>query len=148
MKNFANMHRKHDVKAFSKHRPKHRRALFLSKHRLNIASLRIGKHRIVKNIASLRKVNIAHPYQRVALPEKTNESSRILKQKKLKEIPSRHFLENLPEKASMYAFIHLKLIGNLQGFCQYIMADMPNHTIADYRKYSAVVFLGPKNSFL
>ena len=31
--------------------------------------------------------------------------------KKLKEIPSRHFLENLPEKASMYAFIHLKLIG-------------------------------------
>ena len=30
--------------------------------------------------------------------------------KKLKEIPSRHFLENLPEKASMYAFIHLKLI--------------------------------------
>ena len=36
--------------------------MFLSKHRLNIASLRIGKHRIVKNIASLRKVNIAHPY--------------------------------------------------------------------------------------
>ena len=36
--------------------------------------------------------------------------------KKLKEIPSRHFLENLLEKASMYAFIHLKLIGNLQGF--------------------------------
>ena len=36
--------------------------------------------------------------------------------KKLKEIPSRHALENLPEKASMYAFIHLKLIGNLQGF--------------------------------
>jgi len=143
MKNFANMHRKHDVKAFSKHRPKHRRALFLSKHRLNIASLRIGKHRIVKNIASLRKVNIAHPYQRVALPEKTNESSRILKQKKLKEIPSRHFLENLPEKASMYAFIHLKLIGNLQGFCQYIMADMLNRTIADHRKYSAVVFQGP-----
>ena len=24
--------------------------------------LRIGKHRIVKNIALLRKVNIAHPY--------------------------------------------------------------------------------------
>ena len=47
----------------------------------NIASLRIGKHCIVKNIASLRKVNIAHPYQRVALPEKTNESSWILKQK-------------------------------------------------------------------
>ena len=61
--------------------------------------------------------------------------------KKLKS--SRHFLENLPEKASMYAFIHLKLISNLQGFCQYIMADMLNLTIADYRKYSAVVFLGP-----
>ena len=60
--------------------------------------------------------------------------------KKLKEIPSRHFLENLPEKASMYAFIHLKLIGNLQGFCQYIMADMLNLTIAYYRKYSALVF--------
>ena len=53
----------------------------LGQHRLNIASLRIGKHCIVKNIASLRKVNIAHPYQRVALPEKTNESSGILKQK-------------------------------------------------------------------
>jgi len=50
---------------------------------------------------------------------------------------------NLPEKASMYAFIHLKLISNLQGFCQYIMADMLNLTIADYRKYSAIVFLGP-----
>ena len=37
---------------------------------------------------------------------------------KLKAIPSRHFLENLPEKASMYAFIHLKLSGNLQGFWQ------------------------------
>ena len=34
--------------------------------------------------------------------------------KKLKEIPCRHFLENLPEKASIYAFIHLKLAGNLQ----------------------------------
>ena len=63
--------------------------------------------------------------------------------KKLKEIPSRHFLENLPEKASMYAFIHLKLISNLKGFCQYIMAGMLNLTIADYRKYSAIVFLGP-----
>ena len=62
--------------------------------------------------------------------------------KKLKEIPSRHVLENLPEKAGIYAFIHLKLISNLQGFCQYIMADMLNLTIADYRKYSAVVFLG------
>ena len=37
--------------------------MFLSKHRLNIASLRIGKHRIVKNIALLRKVKIAHPYR-------------------------------------------------------------------------------------
>ena len=36
--------------------------MFLSKHLLNIALLRIGKHRIVKNIASLRKVIIAHPY--------------------------------------------------------------------------------------
>ena len=54
------MHRTHDVQAFPKHRPKHHRAMFLSKHCLNIASLRIGKHRIVKNIASLRKVKIAH----------------------------------------------------------------------------------------
>ena len=52
--------------------------------------------------------------------------------KKLKKIPSRHFLEKLPEKASMYAFIHLKLIGNLQGFCQYIMADMLNLSISIY----------------
>ena len=63
--------------------------------------------------------------------------------KKLKEIPSRHVLENLPEKASMYAFIHLKLNSNLQGFCQYIMADMLNRTIANYKKYSAITFLGP-----
>ena len=63
--------------------------------------------------------------------------------KKLKETPSRHFLEKLPEKASMYAFIHLKLIGNLRGYSQYIMPDMLNLTFADYRKYSAVVFLGP-----
>ena len=41
---------------------KHRRAMFLSEHRLNIASLRIGKDRIVKNIASLRKVKIPQPY--------------------------------------------------------------------------------------
>ena len=33
---------------FQKHRPKHRRAMFLSKHCLNITSLRIGKHCIVK----------------------------------------------------------------------------------------------------
>ena len=44
---------------------------------------------------------------------------KIKNTKKLKEIPSGHFLENLPEKASMYAFIHLKLIGNLQGFNYY-----------------------------
>ena len=71
------------------------------------------------------------------------DQSKIKHTKKLKEIPSRHFLENLPEKASMYAFIHLKLISNLQGFCQYIMADMLNLTIADYRKYSGIIFLGP-----
>ena len=70
------------------------------------------------------------------------DQSKIENTKYLKEIPSRHILENLPEKASIYAFIHLKLIGNLQGFCQYIMADMLNLTIADYRKYSAVVFVG------
>ena len=71
------------------------------------------------------------------------DQSKIKHTKKLKEIPSKHFLENLPEKASMYVFIHLKLISNLQGFCQYIMADMLDLTIADYRKYSAVAFLGP-----
>ena len=59
--------------------------------------------------------------------------------KKLKEIPSRHFLENLPEKASMYAFIHLKLIGNLQEFCQNIMADMLILSISIERRYSGVV---------
>ena len=52
------MHRKHDVQAFSKHRQKHRRAMFLSEHRLNIPLLRNGKHPIVKNIGSLRKVKI------------------------------------------------------------------------------------------
>ena len=62
MKNIPNLHCKHDVEAFSKHRPKRRRAMFLSKHHLNIASLKIGKRCIVKNIASFRKVNIAHPY--------------------------------------------------------------------------------------
>ena len=36
--------------------------MFFSEHRLKMTSLRIGKHRIVKNIASLRKVNNAHPY--------------------------------------------------------------------------------------
>ena len=36
--------------------------------------------------------------------------------KRLKYIPSRHVFENHLEKPSIYAFIHLKLIGNLQGF--------------------------------
>ena len=71
------------------------------------------------------------------------DQSKIKHTKKLKEIPSRHVLENLPEKACMNALIHLKLNGNLQGFCQYIMADMLNFTIANYRKYSGVVFLDP-----
>ena len=62
IKNIANMHRKHDVQAFSKHRQKHRRAMFLSEHRLNIPSLRNGKHPIVKNIPSLRNVKIPQPY--------------------------------------------------------------------------------------
>jgi hypothetical protein len=56
------MHRKHDVQAFSKHRQKHRRAMFLSEHRLNIPSLRNGKHPIVKNIPSLRNVKIPQPW--------------------------------------------------------------------------------------
>ena len=76
------------------------------------------------------------------------DQSKIKHTKKLKEIPSRHVLENPPEKASMYAFIHLKLISNLQGFCQYILADMLNIIIADKRKYSGIVFLGLKNSLL
>ena len=37
--------------------------MFLSEHRLNIPSLRIGKHRIVKNIPSLRKVKKTQPYR-------------------------------------------------------------------------------------
>ena len=44
------------------------------------------------------------------------DTLKIKHTKKLKEIPSRDALENLPEKACMNAFIHLKLIGNLQGF--------------------------------
>ena len=43
----------------------------------------------------------------------SNDHLKIKHTKKLKEIPPRHFLENRPEKASMFAFIHLKLIGNL-----------------------------------
>ena len=50
--------------------------------------------------------------------------------KQVEKIPSRHALENLPEKSSINAFIHLKRIGNVQGFnssfWQYIMADMLN----------------------
>ena len=71
------------------------------------------------------------------------DQSKIKHTKKLKEIPSRPVLENFTEKAGIYAFIHLKLIDNLQGLCLYIMADMLNLTIADYRKYSALTFLGP-----
>ena len=54
------------------------------------------------------------------------DQSNIKHTKNLKENPSRQVLENLPEKASIYDFIHLKLISNLQGFYQYIMADMLN----------------------
>ena len=71
------------------------------------------------------------------------DTLKIKHTKKLKEIPSRDALENLPEKACMNALTHLKLIGNLQGFCQYIMADMLNFTIANYRKYSGIIFLDP-----
>ena len=41
--------------------PKTSRSMFFSEHRLKMTSLRIGKHRIAKNIALFRKVNIAHP---------------------------------------------------------------------------------------
>ena len=41
------------------------------------------------------------------------DQSKMKHTKKLKEILSRHFLENLLEKASVHAFIQLKLIGNL-----------------------------------
>ena len=60
--------------------------------------------------------------------------------KNLKEIPSRHFLENRPEKASMYAFMHLKLISSLQGFYQYIMADMLIITRANYENIPGSFF--------
>ena len=68
------------------------------------------------------------------------DQSKIKHTKKLKEIPSRHFLENLPGKASMYAFMHLKLISNLQGFYQYIMADMLIITRADYENIPGSFF--------
>jgi len=59
-KNIANMHREHDV-LFFLNIVKNIEVDVFFKHRLKMTSLRIGKHRIVKNIASLRKVNIAHP---------------------------------------------------------------------------------------
>ena len=68
------------------------------------------------------------------------DQSKIKHTKKLKEIPSRHFLENLPGKASMYAFMHLKLISNLQGFYQYIMADMLIITRANYENIPGSFF--------
>ena len=68
------------------------------------------------------------------------DQSKIKHTKKLKEIPSRHFLENLPEKASMYAFMHLKLTSNLQGFYQYIMADMLIITRANYENIPGSFF--------
>ena len=60
--------------------------MFFLKNRLKIASLRIGKHRIVKNIASLRKVNIAHPYLDGA---KVNKQQKYLATTKVT-----HFLDN------------------------------------------------------
>ena len=62
----------------------------------------------------------------------------------MNEIPSRHVLEKHPKKkASILAFIHLKLMSNLQGFCQYIMAYMLNLTIADYKKIFRSSFSRP-----
>ena len=58
------------------------------------------------------------------------DASKIKHTKELKEIPPRDALQNLPEKGSIYAFIHLQLIGNLQGSCLYIMADMLNLSIS------------------
>ena len=68
------------------------------------------------------------------------DTLRIKHTKKLKEIPSRDALENLPEKACMNALIHLKLISNLQGFCQYIMADMLIITRANYENIPGSFF--------
>ena len=88
IKNIANMHRKHDVQAFPKHRQKHRRAMFLSEHRLNIPSLRIGKHRIVKNIPSLRKVKIPQPYCHAdALSPALPRSNQLVKCSTSKKLP-------------------------------------------------------------
>ena len=52
--------------------------MFFIKHRLKMTSLRIGKHRIVKNIASLRKVNIAHPYPTTGQKENFEQLSKVL----------------------------------------------------------------------
>ena len=68
------------------------------------------------------------------------DTLRIKHTKKLKEIPSRDALENLPEKACINALTHLKLIGNLQGFCQYIMADMLIITRANYENIPGSFF--------
>ena len=68
------------------------------------------------------------------------DTLRIKHTKKLKEIPSRDALENLPEKVCMKAFIHLKLISNLQGFYQYIMADMQIITRANYENIPGSFF--------
>ena len=71
-----------------------------------MTSLRIGKHRIVKNIASLRKVNIAHPYHQL-LPL----SSQLMSQ-----VPHPHILPLLQQIALPYrrlswvAYCHQRLI--------------------------------------
>ena len=72
-----------------------------------------------------------------ALP---SDTLKIKHTKNLKEIPSRDALENLPENACMNAFIHLKLISNLQGFYQYIMADMLIITRANYENIPGSFF--------
>ena len=58
------MHRLPDVLRFKEHRQEHRRQYFFSQ-----------KHR--QNIASLRKVNIAHPY---AAQGKAHSSRRLSKE--------------------------------------------------------------------
>ena len=69
-----------------------------------------------------------------------SDTLKIKHTKNLKEIPSRDALENMPEKASMHAFMHLKLISHLQGFYQYIMADMLIITRADYENIPVSFF--------
>ena len=53
MRNIASMHRKHDVKAFVQN---------IIQNIVEQCFVTTSKHRIIKNIALLRKVNIAHPY--------------------------------------------------------------------------------------